>query len=47
MFYANAGSDKGYFMLYLSKYLLDNNKVYFDSDNNERILKERKGSEFF
>lgn len=30
--------------------LVDNNKVdrifYFDGDNNERILKERKGSEF-
>ncbi|EDP1889256.1 hypothetical protein FVL73_02260, partial [Campylobacter jejuni] len=50
MFYASAGSGKSYFMLYLSKYLLDNNKVdrifYFDGDNNERILKERKGSEF-
>ncbi|BEK08001.1 hypothetical protein K0T47_001488 [Campylobacter jejuni] len=50
MCYASAGSGKSYFILYLSKYLLDNNKVdrifYFDGDNNERILKERKGSEF-
>lgn len=50
MIYAGAGSGKSYFMLYLSKYLLDSNKInriiYFDADNSIKTLKERKGNEF-
>lgn len=46
MLYGSAGSGKSFFALYLCKYLLENKKVkevyYFDADNGEITLKNRK-----
>lgn len=50
MIYAGAGSGKSYFALYLSKFLLENNKIdnifYLDADNSKSSLKERKVETF-
>lgn len=50
MLYAQAGSGKSYFALYLSKFLLENSKVeqvlYLDADNGKRTLKERQIDKF-
>lgn len=50
MLYAQAGSGKSYFALYLSKFLLENDKVkqvlYLDADNGKRTLKERQIDKF-
>ena len=50
MLYAQAGSGKSYFALYLSKFLLENGKVkqvfYLDADNGKRTLKERQIDKF-
>lgn len=46
MIYAGAGAGKSYFVLYLSKFLLENNKIkdiiYLDADNARTSLKERR-----
>ncbi len=50
MIYAGAGNGKSYFVLYLSKFLLENNKIkniiYLDADNSKNSLKERKAETF-
>ena len=50
MLYAQAGSGKSYFALYLSKFLLENSKVkqvlYLDADNGKPTLKERQIDKF-
>lgn len=50
MFYAAAGSGKSYFVLYLSKFLLEKGKIqrvyYFDGDNSKASFKGRNGDKF-
>lgn len=50
MLYAQAGSGKSYFALYLSKFLLENGKIrqvfYLDADNGKPTLKGRQVDKF-
>ena len=51
MIYALAGSGKTWFVLYLAKYLLENDKIekifYFDADNPQRTYKQREVDKIF
>ena len=52
MLYGQAGSGKSYFALYLAKFLLEksddkiSNIFYFDGDNSDMVLKQRRIEEF-